>query len=121
MGTLYKRKTAPGLGRHPDSIEIPPDRPNHIGLAGLVQTFGLLTFTWMGLTGSLMFFTLKPGVMAGGPLRFIMEGHEIGEGLIPVFLALYGGAFILHALAGRPKWRKMFFLKEKRLGTYVDF
>ncbi len=37
-----------------------PDQPSHVGLSGLVQTFGLLIFTWMALTGSLMFFYLEP-------------------------------------------------------------
>lgn len=85
----------------------------HLGLSGFVQTFGLLTFTGMALTGSLMFFYLQPGQKAGGLLHFIEEIHEIGEGLIPVFLALHAGAVLLHALAGRPKWRKVLFLKEK--------
>ena len=90
-----------------------PDRPSHIGIAGLVQTFGLLIFTWMALKGSMLFFYLEPGVKAGGLLHFIMEIHEIGEGLIPVFLALHVEAVLLHALAGRHKWRKVLFLKEK--------
>jgi hypothetical protein len=46
----------------------------------------LLTFTWMALTGSLMFFYIRPGQKAGGLLHSTMEIHEIGEGLIPVFL-----------------------------------
>ena len=72
----------------------------------------LLTFTWMALTGSLMFFYIRPGQKAGGLLHSTMEIHEIGEGLIPVFLVLHVGAFLLHALAGRHKWRKVLFLKE---------
>jgi cytochrome b len=90
-----------------------PDRPSHIGLSGLVQTFGLITFTWMALTGSIMFFYLEPGQKASSLLYFTMEIHEIGEGLIPVFLALHVGAVFLHALAGRHKWRKALFLKDK--------
>jgi cytochrome b len=90
-----------------------PDRPNHMGVAGLVQTFGLLTFTWMAVTGSLMFFYLVPRQKSGNFLQFIMEIHEIGEGLIPVFLALHIGAVLLHALGGRHIWRKMFFLKDR--------
>lgn len=89
-----------------------PDRPAHQGLAGLVQTFGLLTFSWLALTGSLIFFYLKPGVEVSGMVHYIKEMHEIGEGLIPMYLALHVGAVILHALTGRHLWRKMIFLKE---------
>jgi len=89
-----------------------PDRPVHEGLAGIVQTFGLLVFTWMALTGSLMFFLLVPGQKARGVVHAIQEIHEIGQGLIPVFLFLHVGAVILHALSGRHIWRKMIFLKE---------
>ncbi len=78
----------------------------------VVQTFGLLVFTWMGLTGGLMFFLLVPGQEARGVVHAIQEIHEIGEGLIPVFLVLHVGAVILHALSGRHLWRKMIFLKE---------
>ena len=60
-----------------------------------------------------MFFYLDPGQKASGVLHFIMEIHEIGEGLIPVFIALHAGAVILHALAGRHKWRKMVFLEDR--------
>jgi cytochrome b len=89
-----------------------PDRPAHQGLAGLVQTFGLLTFSWMALTGSLMFFYLKPGIETVGIMHYIEEMHEIGEGLILLFLGLHVGAVTLHALAGHHLWRKMIFLKE---------
>ena len=91
-----------------------PDRPSHMGLSGLVQTFGLLTFIWMALTGSLIFLYLQPGQKAIGMLHFIMEIHEIGEGLIPVFLALHVGAVLLHALTGRHLWRKMIFLNDRK-------
>jgi cytochrome b len=89
-----------------------PDRPTHIGLAGLVQTFGLALFVWMALTGTLMFFYLVPGQEARGVLSFVEEIHEIGEALIPIFLVLHVGAVILHALFGRQLWRPMIFLKE---------
>jgi cytochrome b len=90
-----------------------PHRQSHQGLAGLVQSFGLLTFSWMAFTGSFMFFYLQPGHKTGGVLHSIKELHEIGEGVIPIFLALHVGAVLLHALTGRHLWRKMFFLKDK--------
>jgi cytochrome b len=90
-----------------------PDRPSHQGLAGLVQTFGLLTFLWVGLTGSLMFFYLEPGQEASGLLHFVMEMHEIGETAIPLFLGLHVGAVVLHALFGNHLWRRMLFLEER--------
>ena len=89
-----------------------PDRPTHQGLAGLVQTYGLGVFTWMALTGSLMFFFLETGHEARGSLHFIKEIHEIGATLIPIYLVLHVGAVILHALSGRHIWRKMIFLRE---------
>ena len=89
-----------------------PYRQSHQGLAGLVQSFGLLVFSWMALTGSFMFFYLQPGHETAGVLHFIEELHELGEGLIPIFLGLHVGAVLLHALTGHHLWRKMFFLKD---------
>lgn len=89
-----------------------PDRPTHQGLSGLVQTFGLLVFSWMSITGSLMFFYLQPGSKARGMMHFIKEIHEVGNWLIPIFLGIHGGAVILHALAGNHLWRKTFFLEK---------
>ena len=89
-----------------------PDRPTHVGLAGLVETFGLAVFTWMALTGTQMFFFLMPGQEATGIWHFIEEIHEIGESLIPVFLLVHVGAVTLHALFGRQLWKPMIFLKE---------
>ena len=90
-----------------------PDRPSHQGLAGLVQTFGLLTFSWIAVTGSLMFFYLKPGQEAGGLVHFVVEMHEIGETAIPLFLGLHVGAVVLHALFGRHLWRRMVFFEDR--------
>jgi cytochrome b561 len=90
-----------------------PDRPTHQGLAGVVQTFGLAVFSWMALTGTLMFFFLEPGRKAGGALHLIKELHETGLWLILIFLIIHVGAVTLHALAGNPLWRKAFFLEEK--------
>ncbi len=89
-----------------------PDRPTHQGLAGLVETFGLAVFAWMACTGSLMYYLLLPGQKAKGMVHIIKELHEWGEGLIPIFLAIHGGAVLLHALAGDHRWRKMLFLKD---------
>jgi cytochrome b561 len=89
-----------------------PDRPTHQGLSGLVQSFGLLVFSWMSITGSLMFFYLHPGSKVRGMMHFIKEIHEIGNWLIPIFLGIHGGAVILHALAGNHLWRKIFFLEK---------
>jgi cytochrome b561 len=88
-----------------------PDRPAHVGLAGVVQTFGLAAFSWMAVTGSSMFFLLRPGHRARGILHSLKELHEIGWWLILVFLVIHVGAVTLHALAGRDLCRDMFFLK----------
>jgi len=88
-----------------------PDRPPHLGLAGLWEAFGLAIFTWMGGTGLFMFLFLTPGHKAGGLIRTVKELHELGESLVPIFLAVHVIAVCLHALAGAHGFRKMFFLK----------
>ena len=90
-----------------------PERPPRQGLSGLVQTFGLAAFAWMGATGALMFFLMTPGGKARGFLHLIKEMHEAGWWLALVFLGIHGGAVILHALAGQDLWRQMFFLKRR--------
>ncbi len=89
-----------------------PERALHLGLSGLVQTYGLLAFSWSGLTGALMFFFLTPGRKAGGLMHFIKEIHEFGAWLIPIFLAIHLGAVTLHALAGNHLWKRTFFLEK---------
>jgi len=88
-----------------------PDRPSRQGLAGLWETFGLAVFTWMSLTGFSMFLFLTPGHKTRGFMHLVKELHELGEDLIPIFLAVHVGAVLVHALAGDHRWRKMFFLK----------
>lgn len=87
-----------------------PERPPHQGLAGVVQTIGLLIFGWVAATGSVLFFALEPGVRPGHLLDFIGGLHAFGEALIPAFLAVHVGATIAHALAGDRRWRTVFFL-----------
>jgi cytochrome b len=89
-----------------------PDRPLHYGLSGLVQFMGLLVFALMALTGSILFVMLEPGTEAGGLVHLVEELHETGELLIPLYLAIHVGAVVLHALVGRHKWRRMFFIKD---------
>jgi cytochrome b len=84
----------------------PAERGMHEGIAGLVQAFGLAVFAWMGLTGTAMFL-LADGP-AHGLLKAVEEVHEIGEALIPAYLALHGGAVLLHSLSGHPVWQRMF-------------
>lgn len=88
-----------------------PDRPPRQGLAGLWEAFGLAVFTWMAGTGFCMFVFLTPGRKVRGFLWLIKELHELGEWLVPIFLAVHVAAVCLHALAGDHRWRKMFFLK----------
>ena len=90
-----------------------PERPPRQGLSGLVQTFGLTAFAWMGATGALMFFLMTPGGKARGFLHLVKEMHEAGWWLALIFLCIHGGAVILHALAGQDLWRQMFFLKRR--------
>ncbi len=86
-----------------------PDRPRFWGLKGVAQLFGLLVFSWMALTGSLLFTYLEPGRKAHGLLRVIKGMHEVGEILIPIFLALHLTGVLLDALWGRQKWRRVIF------------
>jgi cytochrome b len=88
-----------------------PDRPSHQGLAGLWETFGLAAFTWMTATDGVMFLFLTPGHKTRGFLHQVKELHELGEWLVPIFLAVHVSAVIIHALVGDHRWRKMFFLK----------
>jgi cytochrome b len=89
-----------------------PDGPLHHGLGGLVQACGLLLFAWMGATGTYLYFNLIPGTEPSGVVDLVEELHEVGEELIPIYLVLHVGAVLLHALAGRHKWRKMIFLSQ---------
>ena len=89
-----------------------PERQPHQGLSGVVEAFGLAVYSWMAVTGALMYFLLQPGRKAMGLAHAIKEVHEVGEWLIPAFLAVHVGAVALHALAGNHLWRKTFFLKD---------
>jgi cytochrome b len=89
-----------------------PQRPRHQGLSGLVQAYGLAVFAWMAISGSLLFFLLEPGREAGASLEWLMELHEVGETLIPIYLAIHVAAVMIHALLGHDVWRRMFFLKK---------
>jgi len=89
-----------------------PQRPSHQGLSGLVQAYGLAVFAWMAVTGSLLFVLLEPGREASAPLEWLMELHEVGESLIPIYLAIHIAAVVVHALLGHDNWRRMFFLKK---------
>lgn len=91
-----------------------PDRKAHLGISGLIQASGIILFAWMAFTGSLIFFFVEPGMKARGLVHFVMELHEVGESLIPLYLFIHVGAVVIHACFGLHFWRKMFFLKERR-------
>jgi cytochrome b561 len=83
-----------------------PVRDKHQGLAGLTQAFGLIIFSWMSVTGIGLF--ILGGEIESHAFEFTEELHEIGETLIPLYLALHVGAVILHTISGNPIWKKMF-------------
>lgn len=85
-----------------------PHRKDHQGLAGLVQAFGLVIFSWMAVTGTIMFITDV------NDESFISELHEVGESLIPLFLALHLGAVALHMISGHNLLSKIFSLRNKK-------
>ena len=82
-----------------------PQRGMHQGLAGLTQAFGLALFAWMGLSGTVLFL-----IGNGAETRLfeaVEEMHEVGETLIPLYLALHVGSVVLHSVAGHPIWQRM--------------
>jgi cytochrome b561 len=83
-----------------------PEGGRHQGLAGLVQAFGLMLFTWMAATGTGLY--ILDGASNHSLFELVEEAHELGEGLIPLYLLLHVGAVILHTLVGQPVWRRMF-------------
>lgn len=89
-----------------------PDRGMHEGLAGLTQAFGIAVFAWMGATGTGLF--LLGGGAESELFEFVEEIHEIGETLIPVYLALHVGSVLLHSLAGNPLWRRMWTIEREK-------
>lgn len=93
-----------------------PERQSHEGLAGLVQAFGLALFAWMAATG-VGIYALDLLGAGGSPYETVEELHEVGETLIPLFLAMHVGAVVLHSIAGRPVWPRMFSLGPERSGT----
>jgi cytochrome b len=82
-----------------------PQRGRHEGLAGLTQGFGLLLFCWMAATGTGLF------ILGDGPesvvFELLEEIHEVGESLIPLYLALHVGSVLVHSMTGTPIWRRM--------------
>jgi cytochrome b561 len=82
-----------------------PERGMHEGLAGLTQAFGLALFGWMGLTGTGLF--LLDDNPKATLFEIVEELHEIGESLIPLYLALHVGSVLVHSMAGKPIWQRM--------------
>ena len=86
-----------------------PERGTHEGLSGLVQAFGLILFSWMALSGTALF------LLTGGPearlLEALEEVHEIGESLIPLYLGFHVGSVVVHSVAGKPIWQRMWRFK----------
>jgi len=95
-----------------------PERGMHEGLAGLTQALGIAIFTLMGGTGTWLF------LLGSGSDSALFEGveevHEMGEALIPLYLALHVGSVLVHSLAGNPIWRRMWTFREKDRPKQVD-
>jgi cytochrome b len=90
-----------------------PEPVPHQGLNALVQSLGLLLFTWQGASGALMSILIVPGERTHGWLSVVREIHHEWSGIwIPAYLVLHIGAAALHAFTGRQIWRKMIFLGE---------
>lgn len=87
-----------------------PDRPTHVGLAGVVEALGLLAFLLLAATGLTLLAAIEPGQRLRGPARAVKELHEGCGGLLVVFYLAHVGATVAHALAGHHLWRRMLFL-----------
>ena len=89
-----------------------PERGMHEGLSGITQAFGLMLFAWMSMTGIGLF------ILGSGPedefFEIMEEFHEIGEALIPLYLALHVGSVFVHSLAGKPIWHRMWRFRKSR-------
>ncbi len=90
-----------------------PEHNRRQGLAGLVQFFGLIVFSWLAATGSLMYFFMERGAKAHGLMSLVKEAHELGTVLIPVYLVLHIGAVLAHSLTGHQVWKDIFFLNKQ--------
>lgn len=89
-----------------------PERPPHVGIAGLVQSLGLILFVWLALSGLTNAIAITPGMKLEGWPRVIKYWHAAAGGLlIPAYLILHVGGTIAHSLAGKGIWKKMLFLK----------
>ncbi len=88
-----------------------PERQDHRGLAGLVQAFGLVIFSWMSITGTIMF------AINVSDNSIIAELHEVGEGLIPLFLALHLGAVALYVISGQNLLTRIMPSRDKEKGN----
>ena len=87
-----------------------PERGMHEGLSGITQAFGLMLFAWMCMTGIVLFI---PGSTPEDTFfEIVEEFHEIGEALIPLYLALHVGSVFVHSLAGKPIWDRMWRFKK---------
>jgi cytochrome b561 len=81
-----------------------PHRSAHQGITGVVQAAGLLIFMWMAITGTGIYLL---GGAESGFGEILEELHEVGEGLVPLYLLLHVGSVFLHSMAGTPVWQKM--------------
>ena len=86
-----------------------PERGMHEGLSGLTQAFGLILFSWMGVSGTGLFL-LNEGQQKI-QFEILEELHEVGEALIPLYLFLHVGSVLVHSLVGKPNWKKMWKFK----------
>lgn len=88
-----------------------PDRNMHEGIAGITQAFGIAVFGWMAATGSGLFLL---GGRHGKVFEFVEELHEVGEALIPAYLALHVASVLMHSIAGHSVWQKMWSIRKRR-------
>jgi hypothetical protein len=75
------------------------------GLAALVHGLGLLTITWMALTGSAIYFFLpQGGALPGRALETLVPLHKLGNLVVWIYWCGHVAMTLLHALRREPIW-----------------
>ncbi|MBF0342460.1 MAG: cytochrome b/b6 domain-containing protein [Magnetococcales bacterium] len=90
-----------------------PHDPVSAPLASAVQGVGLLMATLLGISGTLIFWTMAPGVKMTGWLHAVKELHEgLGIGMW-CYLLLHAGMGMAHQMAGHATLSRMFRFREQ--------
>jgi cytochrome b561 len=84
------------------------DQDQGTAIAGAVHGLGLLAATGMALTGSVLFFGIRPDGAMNGYVHMVKEFHEFIAGFLWAFLAGHVSMAILHQWQGDRVISRMF-------------